>query len=79
LAEYALSGNAGAGERFSVDEFFQRVSDREGVDLPQAVFHTRAVIEVLQKALTKGEVNNIRAQFPAEYKRLFEAGSLGGM
>jgi uncharacterized protein (DUF2267 family) len=75
LAEYALSGEAGAGERFSVKEFFQRVSACEGVDLPQAAFHAQAVIEVLKKALTKGEINDIRAQLPAEYNRLFEADS----
>jgi uncharacterized protein (DUF2267 family) len=79
LAEYALSGQAGAGERFSVDAFFQRVSDREGVDLPKAIFHAKAVISVLQEALTKGEVNDIRAQLPAEYSRLFDAGSQGEM
>jgi uncharacterized protein (DUF2267 family) len=79
LATYALSGLAGIGERFSIDEFFQRVSDREGVDLPQAVFHSRAVIEVLQEAVSRGEIKDIRAQLPADYNRLFEAGSQGEM
>ncbi len=72
LADYALSGFAGAGERFSLDEFFRRVSDREGVNLPQAVQHAKAVMGVLQTAVTMGEVNDIRSQLPPEYNRLFE-------
>ncbi|MEH2241168.1 hypothetical protein [Nostoc sp.] len=39
---------AGSGERFSLDEFFGRVSQRESIDLPDAVHHARVVIEVLK-------------------------------
>jgi uncharacterized protein (DUF2267 family) len=72
LAAYALSGYAGLGERFSVQEFFQRVSDREGEDVPRAAHHARAVIEVLQEAITKGEIDDICAQLPSEYNQLFQ-------
>jgi uncharacterized protein (DUF2267 family) len=65
------------GERFSLEEFFRRVSQREGVDLPKATYHARAVIEVLKEAVSKGEMDDVRAQLPAEFDRLFEAGSLG--
>jgi uncharacterized protein (DUF2267 family) len=67
------------GERFSLDEFFRRVSQREAVDLPEAVFHARAVIEVLSEAVSQGEMDDVRAQLPAEFDRLFEAGSSGQM
>ncbi|MGH2508827.1 MAG: DUF2267 domain-containing protein [Ktedonobacteraceae bacterium] len=73
LADYTLSGLAGMGERFTVKEFFQRVSEREGVKFPQAAFHTQAVLGVLQEAVTRGEINDIRSQLPAEYHYLFEA------
>ena len=66
-------------ESFGVDEFFGRVSEREGVDQPDAVFHARAVIAVLQEAVTPGEVNDALAQLPDEYNQLFEAGSEGEM
>ena len=79
LADYALSGEAGSGECFGLNEFFQRVSDREKADLPQAIFDSRAVISVLQEAVTKGEINDIRSQLPPEYDRLFEAGASGEM
>jgi uncharacterized protein (DUF2267 family) len=79
LAEYVLSSQAGMGERFSIDDFFQRVSEREGVDLPLAVFHARAVIEVLKEAVTQGVIDDIHAQLPEEFHRLFEVGSQGRM
>ncbi len=77
LAEFLKRDSAGTGERFSSDEFFQRVCEREGVDLPDAVFHARAVIDVLSDAVSAGEIADIRAQLPTDYQRLFEAGSTG--
>lgn len=72
IADYLHTGLAGAGEHFSVDEFFQRVSKREGVDLPKAIYHARTVIAVLYEAVTPGEITDVRAQLPADFSRLFE-------
>lgn len=66
-------------ERFPVDEFFLRVAAKETADLPDAAFHARAVIDVLQEAVTTGEMEDVRAQLPDNYKPLFEAGSEGEM
>lgn len=66
-------------ERFSVDDFFLRVAAKETADLPDAAHHARAVIAVLQEAVTTGEMDDIRAQLPDNYKPLFEAGSEGEM
>ena len=74
IAEYLRTGLAGVGERFSVEEFFQLVSEREGVDLPKAIYHARAVIAVLYEAVSPGEMADVRAQLPAEFGRLFEPG-----
>jgi len=68
-----------ATERFPVDDFFLRVAAKETADLPDAVHHARAVIAVLQEAVTAGEIDDVRAQLPDEYKPLFEAGSEGEM
>lgn len=70
---------AGTGQRFSVDDFFARVTDREGVDQPDAVHHARAVLEVVDEATTGGLTAKMREQFPAEFDRLFESGSEGRM
>ncbi len=72
IAEYLRTELAGEGIRFSIEEFFERVSQREGVDVPKAIYHARAVIAVLYEAISPGEMADVRAQLPAEYVRLFE-------
>ncbi len=72
-----MQGSGPIGQRFGLDEFFQRVSHKEGVDLPQATHHARAVISVLVEAATPGEIEDVRAQLPDEFDPLFEAGSEG--
>jgi|ERR671925_543550 uncharacterized protein (DUF2267 family) len=70
---------ATAGERFSLDEFFDRVCEREGTELPQAAFHARVVLEVTEEATTGGLFAKLREQVPGDWDRLFEAGSQGRM
>jgi uncharacterized protein (DUF2267 family) len=68
-------------EAFGLDEFFQRVAEREGagVDLPDAAHHVRVVMAVLEEAVTPGEWADARAQLPDEWEPLFEAGATGEM
>lgn len=76
IANY-LRSRASFFERFGLDEFFKRVSEREGVQLPDATYHARVVVSVLQNAVTKGEINDIRTQLPREFAPLFESGLEG--
>ena len=71
-----LGGASREGERFSRDEFLQRVSEREGVDLPVSVQHARAVLDTLKKAVSEGEMRDVLQRLPAEYAPLF-AGTSG--
>jgi uncharacterized protein (DUF2267 family) len=64
-------------ERLSLDDFFHRVSEREGKGLGTAVYHARVVIEVLGEAVSPGEMRDVLAQLPPEFNALFEAGSRG--
>ena len=64
-------------DRFSLDEFFQRVAKREDVDLPDATHHARAVISVLTEAVTPNQIDDVRGQLPDEFGPLFTAGSEG--
>ena len=66
-------------ERFSLAKFFDRVTEKEGVDKPVAVFHARAVIDVLQEAVSAGEIQNLRSQLPDEWDPLFEIGTEGNL
>jgi len=54
---------AETSERFGLDEFFQRVSEREAVDLPVAVHHARAVVSVLRDAVSLSEIADVWANF----------------
>lgn len=71
IAVYLMQSMAGAGESFSLDEFFTRVSEREGVALTEATFHTRVTLGLVSEVVTMGEITNIRDQLPAEYHQLF--------
>lgn len=68
----------GKSEKFSIDDFFKRVSEKEGADIPEAVFHARAVCDVLKEAISAGEIKHITDQLPEEFNKLF-AGSEGRM
>ncbi len=64
-------------ERLGVDEFFKRISEREGRDLPESVYHARVVFSVLKEAITEGEWEDIKAQLPEEYCKILESGYEG--
>ncbi len=61
----------GGQEAFSVEEFYGRVAQKEGVGNDEAVKHARAVATVLQTAVTGGELEDVRSQLGDEYKELF--------
>ena len=69
---YYLKNDAGA-ERFSVDEFINRVSRRADVETALARSQARAVFDVIRDAVSKGEFDDIRAQLPDDYRDLFES------
>lgn len=79
IGEHLRREWSGLGERFDLAEFFQRVSEREGVKYQDAVFHARAVIGVVEHAVSPGEIKDVRAQLPAEFAGLFESGNTGPM
>ena len=66
-------------QRFSLADFFDRVTEKEGVDKPVAVHHARAVIDVLQEAVSAGEIGDLRSQLPDEWGPLFEQGAEGNL
>ena len=56
---------------FSLNDFLQRVGEEEGVGIEEASAHARAVMGVLEEAVTEGEMDDIRRQFPSEFDPLF--------
>ena len=72
IAQYLEQAYTGIREKFSLDEFFWRVSQREGVDLTESTYHARVVVALLSEAVTMGEIEDVRAQLPEDFARLFE-------
>jgi uncharacterized protein (DUF2267 family) len=62
----------GGREAFSVQEFYERVAQKEGTtNSEEAVKHARAVSTVLQTAVTGGELEDVRSQLGNDYEELF--------
>jgi uncharacterized protein (DUF2267 family) len=69
-----LRGREGEnGQYFSLEEFYHRVSEKEGVEPTAVPIHVRAVFSVLQSAITPGEFADIRVNFSDDYAELFSA------
>lgn len=76
LRRTVTMGGAGSGERFGLDEFSDRVADRGHLQVPDAVYGSRVVLEVLGEA-TEGVVGKVRDSLPEELRGLVDAGSSG--
>ena len=62
----------GGREAFSVQEFYERVAQKEGTtNSEEAVKHARAVATVLQTAVSGGELEDVRSQLGDDYEELF--------
>ena len=79
LAHYLQLPDAGIGAKLALDEFFELVSEREGVDLPDATFHARVVIGLLTEAVSIGEIKDVRVQLPAAFAQLFNVANEGDL
>src|SRR5437763_16329536 len=79
IAQYLQQAYAGIQEKFSLDEFFWRVSQREGVDLTESTYHARVVIALLSEVVTLGEIENIKSQLPKDFAKLFDVENEGNL
>jgi uncharacterized protein (DUF2267 family) len=78
---YLLLDEPQKWERLRLEEFFQRVSEREEVELPLAVYHSRVVVEVLCQAVRPEQIDPVLRQLPPEFDTLLaegHQGTLGG-
>lgn len=79
LARYLELPDAGIGAKLTLVEFFELVSEREGVDLEDSAFHARVVIGVLTEAVSIGEIQDVRVQLPAAFAQLFNVENEGDL
>lgn len=66
-------------KRMTLDDFMHKVSEREQVDLPDGAYHARVVVDVLQEAVSEGEIKDVLAELPEDFAPLFTSGSQGQM
>jgi len=71
VGQYLRGQEGQPGDRFNLQEFYRRVSEREGVEPQDAAIHTRAVFSVISTAVTPGEFADVRANFSPDYDELF--------
>ena len=79
LAHYLQLPDAGIGAKLTLEEFFELVSEREGVELEEAALHARVVIAVLTEAVSQGEIKDVRVQLPAAFAQLFNVENEGDL
>jgi uncharacterized protein (DUF2267 family) len=57
-------------ERFDVEEFIRRVAARTDAEVPMAERYTRAVFAALQRAVSRGEFDDMMAELPGHFSTL---------
>jgi uncharacterized protein (DUF2267 family) len=72
LAEHLRRQPPDRSEFFSLNDFVQRVGEIEDTSFEEALARARAVMGVLQEAVSRGEMEDVRRQFPSQFAPLFE-------
>lgn len=60
------------GENFSFEQFLDRVADRADVDRSNAMYYAQELMNIVHKTIPRGELDDVRANLPAEYNELFD-------
>ncbi len=66
----ALRPKAEEAEGFSLEEFYRRIAEREGVDIETARIDAAVVMRVLKEAVSPGELDDVTAQLPEDFNIL---------
>jgi uncharacterized protein (DUF2267 family) len=57
-------------DRFTLEEFYNRVNARAGLGYPRAVAGVKVVMAVLRQAIAAGEWEDLRSELPDEYAEI---------
>lgn len=58
-------------DRYPLEEFYDRITQRADIGYPDAVRQTLAIIRVLQEAVSPGELRDILNELPDQYAEIF--------
>jgi uncharacterized protein (DUF2267 family) len=59
-------------QKFDLEEFVRRVSERTNLDLETATRGVRAVLSTIRRAVTGGEFEDVLAQLPKEFAEFID-------
>lgn len=59
-------------QRFDLEEFIRRVSERAGISVEEATRGVRAVLSTVRRAVTGGEFEDVLAQLPKEFAEFID-------
>jgi uncharacterized protein (DUF2267 family) len=68
--ERGKASSGGKAQKMSLDEFTERIADRESVSYEQALEHTRAVFSALRDTITEKELSDILSELPRGYREV---------
>lgn len=71
IAQYLRGREGENGQHFKLEEFIERVSQKENVKSTDAIMHVRAIFTVLQSAVSPGEFASFKHNFSDDYAELF--------
>jgi uncharacterized protein (DUF2267 family) len=66
--ERGRARTGGKAQKMSLDEFVERIADREGVGYEQALEHARAVFAALRDTITEKELSDVLSELPRGYQ-----------
>ncbi|WP_253737791.1 DUF2267 domain-containing protein [Halohasta salina] len=70
---YLIAGSEQAGgEKFTYDEFLDRISERAGVDRSDANYYAETVVGLVSEIVPAGNVQKVRDQLPEGFESLFQ-------
>jgi len=66
--ERGKASTGGKAQEMSLDEFIERIADREGISYEQALERARAVFAALRDTITDKELSDILSELPRGYE-----------
>ena len=66
--------DAGTSKSLTLDGFFERIAERESIDVTVATYYARAVLETLSETLAPEDLEMLKAELPARFNSLFQRG-----
>lgn len=66
--------DAGTAKSLTLDGFFERIAERESIDVTVAAYYVSAVLDTLSETLDSEDLDRLRAELPSRFYPLFQRG-----